>query len=140
YLETGYERARVLNSDGPKMRARSLYDMVAYLINPDAQELAEAEEEAIRIAVAEFREEQALHDEEMELNLAFLDRGAPERFVRNLFIKMRHGRRETPGPGRRKLAAGGGRHLEGLWEHEVGVDAVPVARGFEKRRFLKEGF
>jgi hypothetical protein len=142
YLETGYERARVANEDGPLMRSRSIFDMVIYALNPDEQEISNEEMDKIRTSVVEFKESQALHiDEQMELNLGFLNKGAPLRFVKNLYITMRNDRRADNAPGRRKLEAGEGRrHLEGLWEHEVKVDAVPTGAGFKERKFLMSGF
>ena len=141
-IETGYERARVSNMDGPLMRSRSVFDMVTYALNPDGEELTAEEVEAIRAGVVEFKRAQALHvDEEMEISLAFLDKGAPFRFIKNLLITLRAARRDPDEPGRRRLEAGEGkRHLEGLWEHEVGVDRVPTAQGFVGRKLLKAGF
>ena len=70
--------------------------------------------------------------------LGYLIRGYPYRAFKDLFSSLREGRRDdnTNEPGRRKLSSEL-KHLDGLYEHEIGVDApMPLPEGHTARVFL----
>ena len=107
-----------------------LLDMVRLVVNPDVEDLDYVEEQRIEAAVEALKVAESLLDERAGVYLGFLNKGAPLRLLRSLFVELREGRRNR-GPvgrgdkGRRQLKTPDARHTDGLWEHEIAVDYVP---------------
>ncbi|GMI49123.1 hypothetical protein TrCOL_g13548 [Triparma columacea] len=134
-VETGYHRATAsgyMEEGTGKMTAAGIYEMIMYSLNPDAQDVSSEEEEAVRDFVDTFRAKEGLKDDDMGLNVNYLNKGTPFKSMKNLLIKLRDARRQTYN---RRLSGGVG--FGDLWEHENHVDTMTeMPAGETGRRLL----
>ena len=136
-MNTGYERAAAtgfMEEGTGRMTAAGIEEMVKYSLNPDMLEVTEEEEETIRSWVSTVRENEGLNDDNVGLNVNFLNKGSPYKHVKDLLLKLRAGRREASGG--RRLSGGVG--FGDLYEHEIEVDTmVKLPEGETGRRLLE---
>ncbi|GMH55857.1 hypothetical protein TrRE_jg2199, partial [Triparma retinervis] len=135
-METGYDRAVAsgyMEEGTGKMTASGIFEMIMYSLNPDMQEVSEEEEAIVKDFVDELRDKEGLKDDELGLNVNYLNKGNPFTSIKTLLIKLRDGRRQTYN---RRLSGGVG--FGDLWEHENHVDTMVEMQEGETGRKLLE--